>query len=84
MLTTEKQNGMDSIFKKLLDRINRIYRIFFDHFPEENGQTTCARGAHVASGEVINTRIFVIGITIPGNHCILLRSFFCRRRMEFS
>jgi hypothetical protein len=34
-----KKNGMDSILKKNLDRINRIYRISFDRFPEENGQT---------------------------------------------
>ena len=31
------RNGFD--FKKLsLDRINRIYKIFFDRFPDENGQ----------------------------------------------
>jgi hypothetical protein len=30
---------MDSILKKSLDRINRMYKIFFERFPEENAQT---------------------------------------------
>jgi hypothetical protein len=36
ILTTEqhgKQKGMDSILKKPLDRINRMYKIFVDRFP---------------------------------------------------
>jgi hypothetical protein len=32
--------GMDSILcEKFLDRIYRIHKVIFDHFPEENGQT---------------------------------------------
>jgi hypothetical protein len=46
--------GMDSIILNFLDRINRIFRIFLDRFPEENGQTLCARGAQVAFGKGFN------------------------------
>jgi len=43
--------GMDSIILNFLDRINRIFRIFLDRFPEETGQTQCAQ---VAFGEGFN------------------------------
>jgi len=36
---------MDSVFKKLVDRIYRIIRIFFvHHFPEESDETQSAFG----------------------------------------
>ena len=35
-----KYLGMDSnLMKKLLDRINRIFKNPYGHFPEESGQT---------------------------------------------
>ena len=44
---------MDSIFmKKIVDRINRIFRIFFDLFPEEKGQTPIAFGEIQSSPEI--------------------------------
>ena len=40
---------MDSILKKPLDRINRIYKIFLDRFPEENGQTLSPSAKRIVS-----------------------------------
>jgi hypothetical protein len=50
---------------------------------EENGQTQCARGAHVAFGEVVSTMIFLVASTIAHKHSKLLGAFFRRRRIEY-
>jgi len=55
------RNGFDLKYK-LLDRIYRINKISFDHFPEENGQTLSP------SAKVFLTASYLGVLTIAGKY----------------
>jgi hypothetical protein len=72
----KSRNGF-YFYEKLLDRIYRIYKISIDHFPNENGQTLCARGLPASGGRTsrlrgaVNALILEIGRMARWNHDII-------------
>jgi hypothetical protein len=66
-------NGFD-LKKTYLDRINRIIRIIFDHFPEENGQTPSPSANEFVSISRFGGQIF------PNDNVWVVDAVLFRRR----
>ena len=64
---TKRKEEWILILIKAFDRINRIDRNFFDHFPEENGQNL------IAFGEMAYiTCLFLIGRTMSSKQGVVI------------